>query len=324
MKIKILPKKTYQKIAAGEVIDRPSSVVRELLDNAIDSEASVVRVMVADGGKKLIQITDNGCGMSKKDLQICYHKHTTSKISDFEDIYRVVSLGFRGEALNAISIISELEITSKTEEDDIGYSVLIREGELQSEREVVRNTGSTVIVRHLFHNIPVRQKSLKSDTAEFRQIKEVFIHKAIPFYDRDFHLTHNGKPVYSSLKSRSPMDRIKLFFGEDLSEHLIEVNQDFDNFHISGFLSSPNFFKPTKKFQSVYINQRPIFSPSISHAIFSAYEGITPVGQHPLAFLFIQIPPQLMDVNIHPTKREVKLLNESAIHQGVYHLIKDA
>ncbi len=323
MNIKQLPKETYQKIAAGEIIDRPASVVRELIDNAIDSEASQIKVHLVEGGKKLIQVQDNGMGMTLDDLRICFLKHTTSKIKDFEDIYKTVSLGFRGEALNATSIVSELEILSKTKTDPVAHSVLIKGGEVINEKEIARNPGTSVLVRHLFYNIPVRQKALKTESTELRYIKDVFIHKAIPFYDRDFYLTHNGKELYASLKSLSALDRIKLFFGDDLQSHLVEMVQDFGDFHIRGYVSEPNFFKGSKKFQYSYINQRPIFSPAISHAVSKAYEGITPVGHHPLAFLFLEIDPQLLDVNIHPTKREVKISIESAIHQAIYHLIKD-
>ncbi len=323
MKIKQLPKETYQKIAAGEIIDRPASVVRELIDNAIDAEASQIKVHLVEGGKKLIQVQDNGMGMSSNDLKICFFKHTTSKIKDFEDIYKTVSLGFRGEALNAISIVSELEILSKTQADTVGYSLIVKGGELLKEKETARNPGTSVLVRHLFYNIPVRQKALKSDNTELRYIKDVFIHKAIPFYDRDFYLTHNGKELYSSIKSLSALDRIMLFYGDDLKSHLVEVVQDFGDFHIRGYICEPNFFKRNKKSQFSYINQRPIFSPAISHAVSMAYEGITPVGHHPIAFLFLEIDPQLLDVNIHPTKREVKISIESAIHQAIYHLIKD-
>ncbi len=323
MNIKQLPKETYQKIAAGEIIDRPASVVRELIDNAIDSEASQIKVHLVEGGKKLIQIQDNGMGMTLDDLRICFLKHTTSKIKDFEDIYRTVSLGFRGEALNATSIVSELEILSRTKADSVAHSILIKGGQLINEKEIARNPGTSVLVRHLFYNIPVRQKALKTESTELRYIKDVFIHKAIPFYDRDFYLTHNGKELYSSLKSLSALDRIKLFYGDDLQSHLVEVVQEFGDFHIRGYISEPNFFKRNKKFQFSYVNQRPIFSPAISHAVSKAYEGITPVGHHPLSFLFLEIDPQLLDVNIHPTKREVKISIEPAIHQAIYHLIKD-
>lgn len=323
MNIQFLSKKAFQKIAAGEVVDRPVSVVRELLDNAIDSEADQIKIQIIEGGKKLVQVSDNGCGMSREDVKICHLKHTTSKIKEFDDIYKTLSLGFRGEALNAISIVSEITISSKNKDDVVGYSALVKGGELINEKEVSRNKGTTVQVEHLFYNIPVRQKSLKSEISEFKQIKETFIQKAIPFYNREFQLIHNGKTVYSSLKSPSHIDRIKLFYGEKITKHLFEVNQDFGDFYIMGYLSEPNFFKGSKKFQSCYINNRPIFSPAISHAISKAYEGITPVGQNPVSFLFIQIPPHLVDVNIHPTKREVKLLNEQHIYQGVYHLIKE-
>lgn len=324
MRIKALNRETYEKIAAGEVIDRPASIVRELIDNSLDAEADQIRLSLTEGGKSLIQIHDNGFGMTKEDLEICFLKHTTSKIKEFEDIYKSISLGFRGEALNSISIVSELEICSKTNENDVGNCIKIKEGKLLDISETAFNTGTNIKVKNLFFNLPVRRKSLKSDTAEFRQIKDVFIQKSIPFYDRNFILTHNGKEVYNSNKSENPLKRIELFYSKDVRSHLIEIEQEFKEFTIHGYISESNYFKPNKKYQHVFVNQRPIFSGALSHAMNSAYEGICPIGQHPLAFIFIQMNPELTDVNIHPTKREIKLLIEKELYHGLYHLIKEA
>ncbi len=323
MKIQYLSKQTYEKISAGEVIDRPASVVRELLDNAIDSEADQIDVTIADGGKKLIQIRDNGFGMSIDDLRICYHKHTTSKISHFDDIYQIVSMGFRGEALNAISIISEMEIISRTKDDEIGNSIIIKGGELIDERKTAANLGTNILIKNIFYNIPVRQKSLRSESSEFKHIKDIFIHKAIANYEKGFSLYHNGKQIYNLKKNQNILDRIREFYNDDLTKHLLEINQDYGIFSIKGYISEPNYFKTTKHYQLTFVNNRPVFSPSISHAINSAYETITPIGQHPITFIFIQISPQLIDVNIHPTKKEIKLLNEQAIHHAIYQLIKN-
>ncbi len=322
--IRFLSKETYQKIAAGEVIDRPLAVVRELMDNAIDSKGDNIKVQIIAGGKKAIEVKDNGFGMSKDDIKICHLKHTTSKIINFDDIYKTTYMGFRGEALNAISIVSELTITSKNQDDSIGNSIIIKGGDIVTEKEVPTNRGTSIKVNHLFYNIPARARSLKSDISEFRHIKNIFIQKAIPHNNIGITLVNNEKTVFNIPKPYSILDRIKIFYGQELSDHLIPIDKDFDGFSISGFISKPNFFKGSKKYQCYYINNRSIFSNSMAHAVYLGYDSITPVGQYPVSFLFIKIDPKLIDVNVHPTKREVKLFNESTIHNELYQLIKNS
>ncbi len=325
-KIKPLPKKVYDKIAAGEVIDRPSSILRELLDNSIDSGATEIIIHLSDGGNETIQIIDNGCGMNESDVRICCEPFTTSKIEQFEDLFNLNTYGFRGEALNSISTISRVEIISKSDDEEMATAYTIEGGEEISFSKCSRNRGTTVTVNNIFFNIPARRKSMKSGQSELLSCKEVFLGKAFPNSNISFVLYNNGEKKIELPSTKSLISNIKTMYGVSFAENLIEINNQIATEHgiftIRGYVGKADLCRPQRSHQYTFINSRPVFSPALSRAIQLAYGNTIPQGKYPVAYLFIVLPKDFIDINVHPAKKEIKFINERLVVSFVIESIK--
>lgn len=320
-KINLLPEEVVSKIAAGEVIDAPYSVVRELIDNSIDAGSSRIVVNVFEGGKKLIEVIDDGEGMDKEDIEKCYLRHSTSKIKSIEDIYRITTMGFRGEALGSISEVSELEIISKRKENAEGYKLIVSGGKLVSLTPYASKDGTTVRVKEIFFNLPARRNFLKSDTTEFKNIYETFVKKAIPLPQVHFELYHNGKKELILPKTNSKLERIKTVYPE--IKELNEITKKVEDIKLEIFLSKPHITKPSRSTQQLFVNNRFVESKTFYTAISNAYSNLVPKGSFPIVFCFIEIPPSMIDVNIHPAKKEIKFLNEGKIFHYIITSLKE-
>ncbi|HDQ14260.1 MAG TPA: DNA mismatch repair endonuclease MutL [Sediminispirochaeta sp.] len=320
-RIQILRDSVAQKIAAGEVIDRPYSVVRELLDNAIDAGADSVELHLEQGGLKRIRLIDNGSGMSREDLELCYRPHATSKISSAEDLYHLQSLGFRGEALSSIAACAKLRITSKTEAAP-AHSLEVREGKVIG-LEVSRGSQGTVVdVSDLFYSMPGRKKFLKSPGAETAACSKTFLEKALAFPEIEFRYFTDGRMKHY-LRSGSLLQRVGDLFKNQIDQNFLqEVRSTGGNFALHALLSSPAQHRRDRRHIHVYVNRRPIQEYSLMQAVHYAYQELLPGGSYPIAFLFLEIEPDMVDFNVHPAKREAKIKNLPEIHHQVVHSLK--
>lgn len=314
-KIRILDEDTISKISAGEVIDGPYSVVRELIDNSIDAGSTRIIINITEGGKKLIEVIDDGEGMDKEDLERCYLRHSTSKINSFEDLYNITTMGFRGEALGSIAEVSELEIVSKRRGEVEGYKLLVKGGKFESITPQPSQDGTTVRVRNLFFNLPPRRNFLKSETVEFRNVLDVVIKKAIPFPNIHFEFYHNFKKELVLPRVETLYERIISAYPE--VKGLNNLKKTFEEINIDIFFSKPSINRPTRNLQQLYVNGRFVESKTFLTAVSNAYSNLVPKGSFPIVFCFIDIPPSLVDVNIHPAKKEIKFRNEGK----VFHII---
>lgn len=318
-KIVILPDEVSKKIAAGEVIESPSSVVRELIDNSIDAGSTKITVSIIEGGKKLIEVIDDGEGMSKEDLEKSYLRHATSKIKSVDDLYRITTMGFRGEALASIAEVSELEIISRPKNQIEGHKIIVRGGKLIQSIPTSSPEGTIVRVRDLFFNLPVRRNFLKSDITEYKYILDVFVKKAIAFPEITFELIKDLKTDILLPKSNSLYERIISIYPEIKSlNHKVYEDQDMK---IEIFFSKPSVTRPTRNLQQIFVNRRFVESKSLLNAFSKAYENYTSKGSYPIVFCFITINPSLVDVNIHPAKKEIKFKNEGKIYHQIIELI---
>lgn len=322
-KIKILPPEIYTRIAAGEVIERPSNVLKELLENSIDANSNSIIIEIVSAGKKLIRVTDDGHGMSKDDLILCIKPHSTSKISNFEDIYNLSTLGFRGEALSSIVNVSKTTITSKTEELQTGYQLVVYGGEIISFKECSANVGTTVEVKDLFYNVPARLKFLKSNYTEKIHIIKTIEEYAIVYNNISFKFFSDNEMVFSFSKTNSLIERIKEVLKNDIVDHLIYFEDKKDMYKIYGFVSPVEYTQVNKFLQMFYVNKRPITSKILTQALYDAYDNSLPTGRHPVGVIFIEAPPEKIDVNIHPKKRMIKFLEEEVIYQKIKNLVSE-
>lgn len=320
-KIEILPEEVVAKISAGEVIDAPYSVVRELIDNSIDAKSTKIIVNIVEGGKKLIEVIDDGEGIEKDDLEKCYLRHSTSKIKTIEDIYRILTMGFRGEALASIAEVSELEIISKPKHQEEGYKLLVKGGKLVSITPHPSQDGTTVKIKNLFFNLPARRNFLKSETTEFRSILDVFTKKAIPFPEIHFELSHNLKRELILPRTNSLLERIKTIYPE--IKDLNYIKKTYDEMEIELFFSKPSVNRPTRNFQQLFVNKRFVESKTFFTSISNAYSNLLPKGSFPIVFCFISIDPSLIDVNIHPAKKEIKFRNEGKLFHYIIQTVKE-
>ena len=317
--IKILPIEVSNKIAAGEVVQRPSSVLKELLENSIDANSTRIKVIVKNAGKNLIQVIDNGDGMSKKDMHLSFLKHATSKINKIDDIFSVRSMGFRGEALAAISSISMIEMKSSKVIEDNGYAIKIDGGKIISENESNFDKGTSIKVKNIFFNVPARRNFLKSDFVELRHIMSVFNNIAISHNEIEFSFINNTEEILY-LKKESLKKRIISIFGEKIREHLIPLNESTQIADLYGFILKPEYAKKSRSNQYIFVNNRSIKSQFINHSISSSFDGILKDGFYPGYFLFVNIDPGMIDVNVHPNKTEIKFEDD----QNLYSIINSA
>ena len=313
--IKILPIDVSNKIAAGEVVQRPSSVLKELIENSIDADSTKIQVIIKDAGKNLIQVIDNGKGMSKNDMHLSFVKHATSKIVKIEDVFSISSMGFRGEALASIASVSMVEMESVNKNENGNY-IEIQGGELVSEKESNIQEGTSIKIKSIFYNVPARRAFLKSDFVELRHILDVFHRLAISHPKIEFSFINNEEEIFY-LKPQSLNKRIISIFGEKIRENLIPINESTQIADISGYVLKPEFSKKSRNNQFIFVNSRYIKSQFISHSISSSYEGLLKDGYHPGYFLFIDIDPSKIDVNVHPNKTEIKFDDD----QNLYSII---
>ena len=310
-------------IAAGEVVQRPASVVKELMENAVDAGATEVTVVVVDAGRTLIQVIDNGCGMSPDDAVLCFERHATSKLQTAEDLHHILTFGFRGEALASIAAVSEVTLRTRRPEDETGVEVTMAGSEHTGTREVQAPSGSNFAVRNIFYNIPARRKFLKSDSVELRHIIEEFQRVAITRPDIAFTLTHNGKDIHVVKPGRSLKFRIQDLLGPGVVGEIMDVHAETSIGNLSGFVGKPESAKKTLGNQFFFVNGRFFRSPYLHKAVMKAYENLIPEGVTPSYFLFLEVDPGSMDVNIHPTKTEIKFEEEQMLFQTVLGAVKE-
>lgn len=311
--IRLLPDSIANQIAAGEVIQRPASVIKELLDNAVDAGATEITVIIKDAGKTSIHVQDNGHGMSPTDARMSLERHATSKLRTAEDLFDIRTMGFRGEALASIAAIAHMEVKTRRQDDAVGTRLLIEGSEVTAQEGCQCPVGTAVMVRNLFYNVPARRKFLKSDPVEMRHILDEFHRIALAFESIQFKLFHNDQEVYN-LSAGSLRNRILGIFGKKVNEHLVPVEEETNYVNFAGYIGKPKLGRKSRGDQYIFVNRRYIRSPYLQHAVKNAFEDILPADQHPFYVLFLEIDSEKIDVNVHPTKQEIKFEDERIIY----------
>jgi DNA mismatch repair protein MutL len=311
--IQLLPDHVANQIAAGEVVQRPASVVKELLENAIDAGASDIKLICKDAGKTLIQVIDNGKGMSITDARLCFERHATSKIRKAEDLFDLHTKGFRGEALASIAAIAHVELKTKQDQDELGTHIIIEGSKFVSQEVAVLPKGTSFLVKNLFYNIPARRNFLKSDIVELRHIIDEFQRVALAHHNIHFVLYHNGSELFN-LPQSNARQRIVNIFGGKMNEKLVPIEETTDILTINGFVGKPEFAKKNRGEQFFFVNDRYIKSGYLHHALIAAFDGLLRDGAQPSYFLYLKVPPHTIDINIHPTKTEIKFDDEQALY----------
>ncbi len=322
--IRVLSEDLANQIAAGEVVERPASVVKELVENSIDAGATQIRLDIEEGGKKKIRIMDNGMGMTPGECGLAFSRHATSKISQFEDLESIQSLGFRGEALPSIASVAKVRCTSARNESEGGRLIVVEGGEILEEKDIACPQGTTLEVAQLFYVIPARSKFLKGDSTEFSHITQVVMQQALAYPNIQFHLTHNGREVINTLPTDQLHFRIAELHGPDLAKSLLEVEVQSEDYRLKGFVSSPVYTRSNRNAQYCFINGRFVRDKTIRHATQQGYSHLLPKGQHPAMFLYLTMDPKLLDVNVHPSKAEVRFAFQQDVHQFVAHGVRAA
>ena len=311
--IQLLPDHVANQIAAGEVVQRPASIVKELLENAVDAHGTDIKLIIKDAGKTLVQVIDNGLGMNVTDSRLCFERHATSKIRQAEDLFSLDTKGFRGEALASIAAIAHVELKTKQEQEELGIQIVIEGSKFVSQEVAVLPKGTSFAVKNLFYNIPARRNFLKSDTVEYRHVIDEFQRVALAHPNIHFTFYHNGSEMYN-LPSSSLRQRIVNMFSGKTNEKLVPVKESTEIVTIEGFVSKPEFAKKSRNEQFFFVNDRFIKSGYLHHAIMAAYDGILRDGAQPSYFLYLTVPPNSIDINIHPTKTEIKFDDEHALY----------
>jgi DNA mismatch repair protein MutL len=321
--IQLLPDNIANQIAAGEVIQRPASAVKELLENAVDAGATEIKLIVNDAGKALIQVIDNGKGMSETDARMAFERHATSKISNIDDLFRIKTMGFRGEALASIAAVAQVELKTKRDEDDAGICIEIENSIVQKQEPVAAATGTSIAMKNLFFNVPARRNFLKSNPSELRHIMDEFIRVAMAFPEVFFSLTSNGQEVFH-LERGTLKQRIVQILGNNYNAKLVSVQEKTDYLDISGFVGKPETAKKTRGDQYFFVNNRFIKSAYLNHAVMSAFAEMIPKDSFPMYALFIDLDPAQVDINVHPTKQEIKFEDEKIVYAFVQSAVKHA
>jgi DNA mismatch repair protein MutL len=311
--IKLLPESVANQIAAGEVIQRPASVIKELVENSVDAKATEIKIILKDAGRTLIQVIDNGIGMSPHDARMSFERHATSKISSAEDIFTIQSKGFRGEALASIAAVAQVDLKTKKLENELGTQIIIEGSEVKKQESIQCADGTNIAVKNLFFNIPVRRNFLKSNNVEYQHILEEIERVALSHPELRFKLYHNEVEQLNLLQGNL-RQRITGLFGTNMNERLVPVEEQTDIVKISGFTIKPEFSKKKKENRFLFVNHRFINSNYLNHAIQNAYESLIPEGNTVGYFIFLEVPPATIDINIHPTKTEIKFENEQSIY----------
>ena len=320
-KIKILPENIANKIAAGEVVQRPESVVKELIENSIDAGANTIELIIKRAGKSLIQVIDDGDGMTEDDVVLCVQKHATSKISVVDDLDSISTLGFRGEALSSIAAVSQLEIKTETKDDDLGTVVRLEDSFTIVKEKGSFSKGTSVSVKNLFYNTPARRNFLKTDATELKHIIDTFNKISLSHPDLGFKLYNEDNLVFD-YPSGDLGERIKQVFADNMLDALIPVEERTDYLNINGFIGKPSMLKKSKGDQYIFLNSRYVISKQINHAVFTAYENILEKGDYPFFILFIDLDPRRIDVNVHPSKLEIRFDDEKDIYSFVLAVVK--
>lgn len=321
-KINILPIYLRNKIAAGEVIERPASVVKELIENSIDADATEIKVDIFYGGKRLIKVSDNGVGMQKEDALLCFERYATSKLHKEEDLSNIQTMGFRGEALSSIASVSKVRLMTGTR-DLIGVYIELYGGEVKEIRDFL-SIGTTIEVQDLFFNTPARKKFLKSTSTELFHIIDIVTREALSHPEIGFKLTSDNHETMDLSLSSGIKERLMQVYGEEFLSSLLEITNKIEGIALHAYVSKIDNFRKTRSHQFIFINRRPVKEPSISSAIYRGFEGILPREKHPVFFLFLNIDPAKIDVNVHPTKREVRFENREIVYRFVLESIREA
>ena len=319
--IQLLPDHVANQIAAGEVVQRPASVIKELLENSIDAKANRIQVIIKDAGKTLVQVIDDGVGMSLTDARMSFERHATSKIKIADDLFSLKTKGFRGEALASIAAIAHVELKTKTEEDEVGTCIKVEGSHVISQDPCVTPRGTSICVKNLFYNIPARRNFLKSDNVETRHIIDEFQRVALAHPDISSSLTHNGNELFQ-LPPTNFRQRITNILGGKTNEKLVPVEEDTEIVKISGFVGKPEFAKKSRGEQFFFVNNRFIKSPYLNHAVVASFEGLLKEKSYPTYFLYLEVDPKSIDINIHPTKTEIKFDDEHALYAILKSAIK--
>ena len=323
-KIKILSADVANKIAAGEVVERPASVIKELIENALDAGSTSIRVEVRAGGKRLIRVSDNGGGMEREDALLALERHATSKVGRIEDLESIQTFGFRGEALASIASVSQFELLTRTADALEGTKVDVEGGVFRSVQESGCSPGTHMSVNNLFYNVPARLKFLKTDTTEMNHVTNQVTWAALAHPKIHFSLTHNGRSILDVRACDSYLERVRLLYGREFAENLIEFTEELPDLKIYGLLGKPEFTKPNREYQLFFLNQRPIRSRIIGAALTEALDAMVAKDRQPVALLFLTLEPEAVDVNVHPAKIEVRFRNERTIYSGIVRMIRNA
>ena len=321
MPIRILPPDISNKIAAGEVVERPASVVKELVENAIDAESTNISVEIRAGGKRLISVSDNGAGMSREDALIAIERHATSKISTVEDLETIQTFGFRGEALPSIASVSQFELLTRTPDAVEGTTITVEGGVVRPVQASGCSPGTHITANNLFYNVPARLKFLKSDATELNHITNQVMWAALANPQTQFSLSHNNRSLIDVRACESYIERIRLLYGKEFAENLIEFEADLPNLHLHCFIGKPDFTKANRNYQLFFLNRRPIRSKVLGAALNEAMRSMVPKDRYVVAFLFLTMSGQHVDVNVHPAKIEVRFQNERNLYSGVVRLL---
>ncbi|MEP7164885.1 MAG: DNA mismatch repair endonuclease MutL [Ferruginibacter sp.] len=321
--IQLLPDNIANQIAAGEVIQRPASAVKELLENAVDAGADEIKLIVNDAGKSLIQVIDNGKGMSETDARMSFERHATSKIRNIEDLFRIKTMGFRGEALASIAAVSQVELKTRREEDETGVYIEIENSIVKVQEPVAVNRGTSIAMKNLFFNVPARRNFLKSNAAELRHIVDEFIRVAMSFPEIFFSFTSNGQQVFH-LEKGTLKQRIVQILGNSYNAKLVSVQEQTDYLNIFGFVGKPETAKKTRGDQYFFVNNRFIKSAYLNHAVMNAFDEMIAKDSFPMYTLFIDLNPAQLDINVHPTKQEIKFEDEKIVYAFVQSAVKHA
>ena len=321
--IQLLPDNIANQIAAGEVIQRPASAVKELLENAVDAGANEIKLIVTDAGKALIQVIDNGKGMSDTDARMCFERHATSKIKNIEDLFHIKTMGFRGEALASIAAVAQVELKSKKEDESIGTYIEIDNSVVKKQEPVAMERGTSIAMKNLFFNVPARRNFLKSNPSELRHIMDEFIRVSMSFPDIFFSLTSNGQQVFH-LERATLKQRIVQILGNSYQSKLVTVEEQTDYMNIYGFVGKPETAKKTRGDQYFFVNNRFIKSAYLNHAVMGAFDSMIAKDSFPMYTLFIDLDPAQLDINVHPTKQEIKFEDEKIVYAFVQSAVKHA
>ena len=322
--IRVLSDDLANQIAAGEVVERPASVVKELVENSIDADATLIRLDIEGGGKKKIRVMDNGMGMLPEECKTAFSRHATSKISELSDLETIQSLGFRGEALPSIASVAKVRCTSARSENQGGKLIVVEGGDLIEEKDFACPQGTTIEVAQLFYVTPARSKFLKGDSTEFSHITQVVTQQALAYPSIQFQLTHNGREVIQTLPTDQIHYRIAELFGTDLAKSLVQVKSSSGDYRLEGYVSNPVYTRSNRSAQYCFVNGRFVRDKVVLHATQQGYSHLLPKGQHPALFLYLNMDPKLLDVNVHPSKAEVRFAFQQDVHQFISRSIRDA